>query len=109
MFSSRQEVSWQTIFRLGNEPLLVTASVKTWAWGEGWRVARSLAQGIFLPKDMHFFSGKIDRSLANWLQWHAIAGIHYPTFSLLYKFTCTFLLLMLVIIVLSGYAAGLCY
>ena len=29
------EVGWQTTFRLGNEPLLVAASVKTWAQSEG--------------------------------------------------------------------------
>ena len=107
--SFRPEVGWQTTFRLGNEPLLVAVSIKTWAQSEGGWIAWSLAQGLLLPKDVHFFSGWTDGSLANKLQWHTIAVIHYPFFSSLYKCTCTFFLFMFVIIVLSGRVAGLCY
>jgi len=63
--SSRPEVGWQTTFRLGNEPLPMTASIRTWAQEEGGRVAWSLAWGLLLPKDVHFFSGRTDESLAN--------------------------------------------
>ena len=103
------EVGWQITFRLENEPFLVTASIRTWAQGEGGRIARSLAQGLLLPEVVHFFLGGTDGSLANRLQWHTIVVIHYPIFSLLYKCTCTFFLFMFVIIVLSCRAAGLCY
>ena len=44
------------------------------------RVAQSLAQGLLLLEDVHFFSGGTDKSLANWLQWHTIMVVHYPTF-----------------------------
>lgn len=63
MSSSQQEVGWQTAFRLGNEPLPITANVRTWAQGKGGRVARILAKGLLLPKDMHFFLGSAKESL----------------------------------------------
>ena len=107
--SSQSKVGWQATFKLGNEPLPVTANVRTWAQGEGGQVAQSLAQGLFLPEDMHFFSGRTNGSLANQLQWHTIAVTHCPIFSLLYEYTYTFFLFMFVIIVLSGRVAGLCY
>ena len=56
------------------------ASVRTWVQDEGGRVAQSLAQGLLLPEDVHFFSGGADESLANRLQWHTIMVVHYPTF-----------------------------
>lgn len=37
--SSRPVVGWQPVFKLGSEPLLATANIKTWAQGEGGRVA----------------------------------------------------------------------
>ena len=42
----------------------------------------SLAQGFLLPKDVHFFSGETDGLLVNWLQWHTIAIVNYPTLSI---------------------------
>lgn len=66
--SLRQEVGWQTTFRLGHEPLPAIASVRTWAQGEGGRVAQSLVQGLFLPEDMHFLSSGADESLTTRLQ-----------------------------------------
>ena len=74
--STRLAIGWKTIFRLGNEPLPVTLSVRTWAQGEGAQVAQSL-EGLQLPKDVHFFSGGADESLAVRLQWHTIAIIHF--------------------------------
>ena len=47
---------------------------------EGGRDAQSLAQGLLLLEDIHFFSGGTDESLANRLQWHIIMVVHYPTF-----------------------------
>nr|POF06576.1 hypothetical protein CFP56_17310 [Quercus suber] len=40
--SSWPKVGWQTTFKLGNEPLPVIASVRTWAQGEGGQVDQSL-------------------------------------------------------------------
>ena len=62
--SFRPKVGWQTIFRLGNEPLPVTVNVRTWAQGKDGQISRNLAQGLLLPEDVHFFLGNIDRSLA---------------------------------------------
>lgn len=59
---SRLKVGWQTTFKLGNELLPITASVRTRAQGEGGRIARSLAQGLLLPEDVQFFMGRTDRS-----------------------------------------------
>jgi len=73
------------------------ASVKTWAQGEGGCVTRSLAQGLILPEDVHFFSGSTDESLATQLQWHTIAVMHH-FFSLVqmylhfFSFLCSTLL-----------------
>lgn len=77
--SSQQETGWQTISRLDNDPFPVTASVRTWAQGEGGWITRSLAQGLLSLEDVHFFSGGADELLANRLQWHTIAVIFYPT------------------------------
>ena len=35
-------IEWQSIFTLGDKPLLMTSSVRNWATGEGGRIARSL-------------------------------------------------------------------
>ena len=67
---------------LGGEPLPVTANMRVWAQGEGGRVAQSLVQGLLLPKDVHFFSGANDKSLAKRLQWHTIVIIHLLAFLL---------------------------
>jgi len=69
-------MGWQTTFKLDNEPLPVATSVRTWAQGEGERIAWSLAHGFLLPEYMHFFSGGTDGSFATWLQWHTIVVIH---------------------------------
>lgn len=37
--SSQPEVSWQPIFRLGDEPLLASASIRTWAQGNEGQIA----------------------------------------------------------------------
>lgn len=53
--SSQPEMGWQTTFKPSNEPLLLSAGVRTWSQGEGGRVAQSLVQGLQLPEDVHFF------------------------------------------------------
>jgi len=75
--STHPTVGWQTIFRLGNEPFPMTASVRTWAQGKGARVTRSLGYGLQLSEDVHLFSGGVDESLSSWLQWHTIAVMHF--------------------------------
>ena len=76
--TSRFEAGWQATFKLGNKPLLVSASVRTWAQGErGW-VAQSLVQGLLLPEDVQFFLDGTDRSLARRLQWNTIVVTFYP-------------------------------
>ena len=50
--SSRLEAGWQATFKLDNKPLAMSASVRTWAQGEGGRVALRLVQGLLLPKDV---------------------------------------------------------
>ena len=67
--SSRPEVGWQTTFRLANEPLPMIASVRTWAQGEGGKVAQSLVQGLLLLEDMHFFQATLT---SHWL--HGCSG-----------------------------------
>ena len=74
--SSHPAVGWHTNFRLWNEPLSVTSSVRSWAQGKGAQIARSLRQGLQLLEDVHFFSDGSDGSLATRLQWHSIAVIH---------------------------------
>ena len=51
----------------------MTFSVRNWASSEGGWIARSLGQGLQLPKDVHYFSSGSDEALATWLQWHSIA------------------------------------
>ena len=98
--SSRLVVGLQTFFRLRNEPLPMMTNFRSWAQGEGGRVARSLGQGLQLPKDMHFFLSNTDESLATRLQWHTIAVIHFIVFC------CTNILIiflfMFIVIVVTG-------
>lgn len=82
--SSRPIMGWQAIFKLRIEPLPVTASVRSWAQGEGGRVTQSLGQGLQLLEVVHFFSGDTDESPATRLQWHTIKVI-YLILPLLHK------------------------
>ncbi|KAK9990268.1 hypothetical protein SO802_025253 [Lithocarpus litseifolius] len=74
--SSHHPASWQSTFILGSEPLPATASLRLWAQGEGGRVAQSLASGLMLPEDVHFFKDSAEDSIVRWLQWHTIAIMH---------------------------------
>ncbi|KAK9990368.1 hypothetical protein SO802_025353 [Lithocarpus litseifolius] len=81
--SSRQPATWQPTFMLGSEPLPATASLRLWAQGEGGRVAHSLASGLMLLEDVHFFRDGTEDSIAKRLQWHTVA-VNILTYVFLY-------------------------
>ena len=47
--------NWQPTFTFSGEPLPASASVRTWAQGDGGRVAQSLVHSLLLPEDIWFF------------------------------------------------------
>ena len=75
---------WHLNFKFGDEPLPTSASIRTWAQGQGGQVAQSLVHGLLLPEDVQFFSEGTEESLARRLQWHTIVVILHLSLSHLF-------------------------
>lgn len=54
---------WQSIFMLGDEPLLVTSSIRNWFAEEGGWIAWSLRQALQLPNDVRYFADGYDEAI----------------------------------------------
>ena len=66
---------WKPKFLLDGKPLPSTAYVWMWEKGEGGRIAQTLAEGLFLPDDVHAFEEGFEESVGYRLEWHAITVI----------------------------------
>ena len=86
--SSWLEVSWQPTFKFDDRPLLASASIRSWAQGQGGWVAQSLVHDLLLPEDVQFFLDETEDLLARQLQWHTIAvtSSHFPIYFEAYVF-----------------------
>lgn len=82
--SSQFEVIWQPNSKFEDRPFLASASIRTWAQGQGGQVAQSLVHGLLLPEDIQFSSKGTEESLARRLQWHTIAVILHFSLSHLF-------------------------
>ena len=71
--SSQAAPAWKPKFLLDGKPLPSTACVRLWEKGEGGRIAETLAEGLFLPNDVHAFEDGSEESVGRRLEWHAIA------------------------------------
>ena len=60
----------------------------------GGRVAQSLVRSLLLPKDVHAFEDRTDKSLGRQLQWHTIAVTSY--LSIPYRFLHNFVTFVIV-------------
>ena len=80
--SSQVAPAWEPKFLLDGKPLPSTASVRMWDKGEGGRIAQTLAGALQLPKDVHAFEDGSEESVGRRLEWHAIAVILLPLYSI---------------------------
>ena len=87
--SAPPATGWQSVFRLGDQPLPIMSSVRNWANEEGGWIAHSLGRALQLPNDVRYFSDESNEAVALRLEWHTIVVSSIFLFQL---FICLLLL-----------------